>query len=198
MHKSTLLILAGGLTVATACKSTKKETTTVAQTQTTAPAAPAQPEKVKLEYPETKKVDQVDDYHGTVVADPYRWLEDDRSDETAEWVQQQNELTFNYLEQIPFREQIKERLTEIWNYPKYSAPFRKGKNYYFYKNDGLQNQAILYVQNSPDVNAPAEVFIDPNKLSEDGTTSLSGLSFSKDNKYVAYGTSGGGSDWNTY
>src|SRR5688572_29082692 len=149
MHKSTILLLAGGLTVAAACKTTKKETATVTQTPTAEVAAPVKPEQPKLAYPVTKKSEQVDNYHGTEVADPYRWLEDDRSEETAEWVRQQNELTFGYLEKIPFRDKIKERLTEIWNYPKYSAPFRKGKNYYFYKNDGLQNQSILYVQNSP-------------------------------------------------
>ena len=200
MHKSTILILAGGLTVAAACKSTKKETAggSVTQTPTTEIAAPAKPEMTRLNYPETKKTDQTDVYHGVTVADPYRWLEDDHSAETADWVKRQNALTFGYLEKIPMRNKIKDRLTQIWNYPKYSAPFRKGNKYYFYKNNGLQNQSILYVQNSPEATNTAEVFLDPNKLSDDGTTSLSGLSFSKDNKYVAYGTSGGGSDWNTY
>src|SRR5690606_16098521 len=134
-------------------------------------------------------------YFGTRVADPYRWLEDQYSEETAKWVEAQNQVTFGYLEKIPFRDKIKDRLTQLWNYEKMGAPFKKGNHYYFFKNDGLQNQAVLYRQTS--LNGEPEVFIDPNKLSEDGTTSLSGFKFSKNNKYLAYGTSGGGSDWNT-
>lgn len=145
-------------------------------------------------YPETKKVDQVDEYFGTQVEDPYRWLEDDRSPETEEWVKAQNKVTFNYLEQIPFREKIKNRLTELWNYETRGTPFKKGDKYFFFKNDGLQNQAVLYMQNSLD--DEPEVLIDPNKLSEDGTIALGNISISNDAKYIAYQLSEGGSDWN--
>jgi len=147
-------------------------------------------------YPQTDKVDVVDDYFGTKVADPYRWLEDDHSPETAVWVQAQNEVTEDYLSQIPFRNQIRERLTEIWNYPRYSAPFKKGDYYYFYKNDGLQNQSVLYRQKNLD-DTP-EVFLDPNTLSDDGTVALSGVFFSNDNRYVAYAISKAGSDWTDF
>jgi prolyl oligopeptidase len=150
----------------------------------------------QFQYPETKKGDVVDDYHGTKVADPYRWLEDDHSEETKAWVTEQNKVTFGYLESIPFREKIKERFTQIFNYPKYGAPFKAGDKYYFFKNDGLQNQSVMYVKN--DINAEAKVFFDPNKLSEDGTKALSTFSFSDDGKYMAYGVSTGGSDWNEF
>jgi prolyl oligopeptidase len=150
----------------------------------------------QFHYPETKKVDVVDDYHGTMVADPYRWLEDDHSEETKAWVTEQNKVTFSYLESIPFREKIKERFTQIFNYPKYGAPFNAGNKYYFFKNDGLQNQSVMYVKN--DINAEVKVFFDPNKLSEDGTKALSTFSFSDDGKYLAYGVSTGGSDWNEF
>ncbi|MDX5346073.1 MAG: prolyl oligopeptidase family serine peptidase [Hymenobacteraceae bacterium] len=196
MKKTTLILVAGSFVAVTACKSSQTDTakqtviTETAVAETPAPAAAPE-----LDYPETKKVEQVDEYHGTSVRDPYRWLET-HTEEVDQWIQAQNKVTFNYLEQIPFREQIRERLTQIWNFPKYSAPVKKGNNYYFYKNDGLQNQSVLYVQKS--LEAEPEVFLDPNKFSEDGTTSLTTLSFSNDNKYVAYGTSGGGSDWNTF
>ena len=150
----------------------------------------------QFQYPETKKVDVVDDYHGTKVADPYRWLEDDHSEETKAWVTEQNKVTFSYLESIPFRDKIKERFTQIFNYPKYGAPIKAGDRYYFFKNDGLQNQSVMYVKN--DINAEAKVFFDPNKLSEDGTKALSTFSFSDDGKYLAYGVSTGGSDWNEF
>jgi prolyl oligopeptidase len=150
----------------------------------------------QFQYPETKKGDVVDDYHGTKVADPYRWLEDDHSEETKAWVTEQNKVTFGYLESIPFREKIKERFTQIFNYPKYGAPFKAGEKYYFFKNDGLQNQSVMYVKD--DINAEAKVFFDPNKLSEDGTKALSTFSFSDDGKYLAYGVSTGGSDWNEF
>ncbi|NWF49780.1 MAG: S9 family peptidase [Ignavibacteriaceae bacterium] len=150
----------------------------------------------QLKYPETKKVDVVDDYHGTKVADPYRWLEDDNSEETKQWVAEQNKITFDYFEKIPFREKVKERFTRLFNYPKYSAPFRAGEKYYFFKNDGLQNQSVMYVKNELD--GEANVFIDPNKFSEDGTQSLSNFNFSKDGKYFAYGISTGGSDWDEF
>ncbi len=147
----------------------------------------------KMTYPETKKVDTVDVYFNTEVADPYRWLEDDTSAETAEWVKAQNEITQSYLDQIPQRKTLKKRLIQLMNYEKIGTPFKKGGRYFFYKNDGLQNQSILYVQNSLD-DEPA-VFLDPNKLSDDGTIALSGISFSKDAKYVAYTVSQSGSDW---
>jgi len=150
----------------------------------------------QIKYPETKKVSVVDDYHGVKVADPYRWLEDDNSEETKAWVNEQNRVTFDYLDKIPFRNKIKERFTEILNYPKYGAPFKAGEKYYFFKNDGLQNQSVLYVKNNLD--ADEEVFLDPNKFSEDGTKSLTTLSFSDNGKYLVYGVSSGGSDWNEF
>ncbi len=146
-----------------------------------------------IKYPESKKVDVIDDYHGTKISDPYRWLEDDNSPETKAWVQAQNKVTQDYLATIPFRKDVKKRLEELWNYPKASAPFKKGKYYYFYKNDGLQNQSVLYRATTPD--GPGEVFIDPNKLSDNGTAALGNLSFSKDGKYVAYLIAKAGSDW---
>lgn len=152
-------------------------------------------EEPNLNYPQTATVDTVDVYFGTEVPDPYRWLEDDNSMETAQWVKAQNEVTNSYLTNIGFRNQIKERLTELENYEKISAPFKRGDYYYFYKNDGLQNQSILYRYKNFD--DEPEIFIDPNSFSEDGTTALGGLSFSNDNKYVAYNISEGGSDWRT-
>jgi len=147
----------------------------------------------KLNYPETKKVDTVTDYFGTEVKDPYRWLEDDRSEETENWVKRQNEVTFDYLENIPYRNKLKERLTKLWDYEKLSAPFTEGGKIYFFKNDGLQNQSVLYRRESEE--AEAKVFLDPNKFSEDGTTSLAAMSFSEDGKKLAYAISEGGSDW---
>ena len=147
----------------------------------------------KIEYPKTKTVDQVDDYHGVKVADPYRWLEDDNSAETKAWVTAQNKVTFDYLNTIPEREMLKKRLTELWDYEKYSAPFKEGGKYFYYKNDGLQNQSVLYVTDSP--KAEGKVLLDPNKLSTDGTVALSGMSISDDGKIMAYGVSESGSDW---
>ncbi|RAJ83535.1 prolyl oligopeptidase [Chitinophaga dinghuensis] len=147
----------------------------------------------EIKYPETKKIDVTDDYHGTKIADPYRWLEDDNSPETKAWVDAQNKVTQDYLSKISFRNDVKIRLEELLNYPKTSAPFKKGKYYYFYKNDGLQNQSVLYRCTTP--GGPAEVFIDPNKLSAAGTTALGALSFSKDGKYAAYLIAKAGSDW---
>ena len=146
----------------------------------------------KLQYPMTVRGNITDEYFGNVVADPYRWLEDDRSAETEAWVKAQNEVTFEYLEQIPYRDQIKERLAELWNYEKIGAPFKEGKYTYFYKNDGLQNQYVVY---RSDEQGNTEVFLDPNTFSEDGTTSLAGLSFSRDGSLAAYSISEGGSDW---
>ncbi len=147
----------------------------------------------KLQYPHAKKVDQVDTYFGVKVADPYRWLEDENSPATKEWVEAENKVTFAYLEKIPFRQQLRERLEKLFDYPKYSAPFKKGEYFFFSKNDGLQNQSVLYRQKGLD--GKPEVVLDPNTFSEDGTTRLSSFSLSKDGKYAAYGISRGGSDW---
>src|SRR5690606_26540207 len=134
----------------------------------------------------------VDTYFGEQIQDPYRWLEDDRSAETEAWIKAQNEVTFGYLHKIPFRNQIKERMEKIWNYEKVSAPFKEGKYTYYSKNDGLQNQSVLYRK---DESGKEEIFLDPNTFSKDGTTSLGGLSFTKDGSLAAYAISEGGSDW---
>ena len=147
----------------------------------------------KIVYPETAKVDTVDVYFGTQVPDPYRWLENDTSAATAAWVAAENQVTNDYLSKIPFREQLLKRLTDLANYEKIGTPFKKHAKYYFYKNDGLQNQSVLYVQDTLD--GEPRVFLDPNKLSDDGTVALTGLSFSKDGKYAAYTISRSGSDW---
>ncbi len=152
--------------------------------------------KIPVSYPETEKLNHHDDYHGTDVLDAYRWLEDDESAETSAWVESQNKVTFGYLDQIPFREKFRQRMEDLWNYPKYSSPFKRGDNYYFYKNNGLQNQSVLYTMKELDGD-PVE-FLDPNKFSEDGTASLTTFSVSKDGKWAAYGVSEGGSDWNEY
>jgi prolyl oligopeptidase len=146
----------------------------------------------KIVYPTTPKGSQVDTYFDTKVEDPYRWLEDDRSPETADWVKKQNEVTYAYLEKIPYRNAIKERIEKLWNYEKISAPFVEGKFTYFYKNNGLQNQSVLYRK---DTWGKEEVFLDPNTFSKDGSTSLGGINFSKDGSLVAYSISEGGSDW---
>ncbi|NOZ33808.1 MAG: S9 family peptidase [Chlorobi bacterium] len=148
----------------------------------------------RLNYPETRKDTVVDNYFGTKVADPYRWLEDDNSAETKAWVDSQNKVTFNYLHKIPFRQKIIDRLTEILNYERYSTPFKKAGKYFYFKNNGLQNQSVMYMQDS--LNAEPKIILDPNKLSEDGTVALSGLGISKDGKYLAYSVARGGSDWN--
>lgn len=145
-----------------------------------------------VEYPETKQVAHTDIYHGEEVSDPYHWLEDDMADDTKDWVERQNEVTFSYLEKIPFREAIEERLEKLWNYEKYSAPTNHGDYTYFSKNDGLQNQYVVYRQKGE---GKPEVFLDPNTFSKDGTTSLAGLSFTKDGSLAAYAISEGGSDW---
>ena len=146
----------------------------------------------KIHYPETRKDSVVDNYFGTDVPDPYRWLEDDRSEETKAWVEAENKVTFDYLSKIPFREGFRKRLEEIWNYEKLGTPFIRGDYTYYYRNDGLQNQSVLYRK---DKEGKEEVFLDPNTFSEDGTTSLGGVSFSKDGSLVAYSISEGGSDW---
>jgi len=150
-------------------------------------------QQAKLTYPATRKVDTVDTYFGTKIADPYRWLEDDKSSETGEWVKAQNAVTNDYLSKIPFRDKIKERLTKIWNFEKVTAPFKKGKNYFFYKNNGIQNQSVLYVQEG--LNGTPKILLDPNTLAKDGTASLGGLAISKDSKYIAYTINRAGSDW---
>jgi len=174
MKKSLLLLL--GVILFSSCK---EETNT--------------PEPIVVNYPETKQVDTANTYFGTDVKDPYRWLEDDMSDETADWVASQNQVTFGYLDNIPYRKELKERLEEIWNYEKLTSPFKEGDYTYYYKNDGLQNQYVVYRKES--VDDAGEVFLDPNTFSEDGTISLSGLSFSKSGKIAAYSISEGGSDW---
>jgi prolyl oligopeptidase len=146
-----------------------------------------------LRYPAARKVDQTDDYHGTKVTDPYRWLEDDRSEETERWVKAENELTFSYLDKIPYRAQVMKRLEELYNYPKYAQPFRRDKLYFFAKNDGLQNQNVFYVQTG--LEGTPEVLLDPNKFSADGTSRLHALTVSKDGQYCAYAVSAGGADW---
>lgn len=147
-----------------------------------------------LTYPETEKTATVDTYFGTEVSDPYRWLEDDKSEETAAWVKEENKVTFDYLSTIPFRNKIKERMEKLWNYEKISAPFKEGDYTYFYKNNGLQNQSVLY---RTDKSGKEELFLDPNTFSKDATTSLDGVSFSKDGSKVAYSISKAGSDWRT-
>ncbi|HQW18234.1 MAG: S9 family peptidase [Bacteroidia bacterium] len=149
----------------------------------------------KLTYPVTAKSDQIDDYFGVKVSDPYRWLENDTAEDVKKWVTEENKVTFGYLEKIPFRNKIKERLTDIFNYPKYSNPFRAGEYYFFSKNDGLQNQSVIYYQKGLD--GKPEVFLDPNTMSSDGTAAVSLLGFSKDKKYVAYAINQSGSDWQT-
>lgn len=151
------------------------------------------PQQKKLVYPETAKVDTVDVYFGTQVPDPYRWLENDTTAATAAWVEAQNQVTNDYLAQIPFREPLLKRLTDLANYEKIGAPFKKNGKYYFYKNDGLQNQSVLYVQDA--LNGEPRVFLDPNKLSDDGTVALTGVSFSNQGQYAAYTISRSGSDW---
>lgn len=172
MKKSAILIIVAVTTLA--C-----ETTT-------------QKQRITVNYPITKKADSADTYFGTEVKDPYRWLEDDRSIETEAWVKEQNKVTFGYLKKIPFREALKNRLEKLWNYEKLGAPFKEGNYTYFYKNDGLQNQYVIYRQKDRD---EPEVFLDPNTFSEDGTTSLAGLSFTKDGSLATYLISEAGSDW---
>ncbi len=148
--------------------------------------------KTALVYPETAKVDTVDEYFGYQVPDPYRWLEDDNSQETASWVTAQNEVTFDYLEQIPFREKIKSRLEELWDYEKIYAPTKHGDFYYYYRNNGLQNQNVLFRRSEE---GEEEVFLDPNNFSDDGTVSMAQTSFTTDGSMLAFMISEGGSDW---
>lgn len=149
--------------------------------------------QTKLTYPATKMVDQKDNYNGTEIADPYRWLEIDTAADVEEWVQAQNAVTFDYLSKIPFRQQIEERYTELFNYAKYGVPFRAGDYFFFPKNDGLQNQAVWYVQKGLD--GKPEVFLDANKMAKDGSISISPIGTSQDDKYFTYSKSVAGSDW---
>src|SRR5690349_3125000 len=142
--------------------------------------------------PVARHDDTVENYHGTLVADPYRWLEDPTAADTLEWVEAQNAITEDYLASIPARTLLCERMTALWNYPKYSAPFRKGKYYFYVKNDGLQNQAVVYYQER--LQGPSCVVIDPNTLSEDGTTALVTQAYSRDGSLLVYGLSVHGSD----
>jgi prolyl oligopeptidase len=148
---------------------------------------------LSLVYPQAAKVEHVDDYHGTLVADPYRWLEDPDSEATKAWVEAENQITFAYLEAIPARERIKVRLTQLWDYEKYGVPFKKGERYFYFKNDGLQNQSVFYTLTT--LEGEPTVLLDPNTLSEDGTVALAGLSISEDGKFLAYSLSSSGSDW---
>ena len=156
-------------------------------------AALAQNDSAPLAYPKAKTVDQIDDYHGVKVADPYRWLEDTDSAETHDWVEAENKLTFNYLDQIPYRSAIRERMTKLWNYERFTVPSQQGGRYFFEHNDGLQNQNVLLVADS--LNAQPRVLLDPNTLSADGTIALSGTAVTDDGKLLAYGTAASGSDW---
>jgi prolyl oligopeptidase len=174
MRLNKIILLAGMAVLAIACSEKKTEI-------------------ANMNYPETRKVDTVDTYFGAQVSDPYRWLENDTTKETGDWVKAQNEVTFGFLSKIPYRETVKKRLEEIFNYERLSAPFREGDYFYFYKNDGLQNQSVLYRKKGE--SAVAEVFLDPNKFKEDGTISLAGISFSKDGSLAAYRISTGGADW---
>ena len=151
-------------------------------------------QKITVKYPATKKVDTVNNYFGTKIADPYRWLENDTSKATAEWVKAENAVTFDYLSKIPFREKIRERLTKIWNYPKYGVPFKEGPYYFFFKNNGLQNQSVLYYRKG--LEDTAKILLDPNKLATDGTLALSTMQVSHDGKYLAFSIAKSGSDWN--
>ena len=150
---------------------------------------------INVEYPKTSQVDTVDDYFGVQVKDPYRWLEDDRSKETEAWVNTQNKTTFDYLSNVPYRKELKERLEKLWNYEKIGSPFKEGDYTYFYKNNGLQNQYVIYRYKTGDAPSTAEIFLDPNTFKEDGTISLGGTSFSKSGRLLVYSISEGGSDW---
>ena len=149
--------------------------------------------KQRFHYPPTAKIEHFDDYHGTTVADPYRWLEDANSADTHAWVEAQNAVTFDYLRHLPARDGIKQRLTQLWDYEKYGVPFKEGGRYFYSKNTGLQNQSVIYT--TPTLaDKPAEL-LDPNKLSVDGTVSLSSYHISDDGRYMAYGLNTSGSDW---
>ena len=149
-----------------------------------------------MKYPESPRIDHVDLLHGVEVPDPYRWLEELDSEQTQAWVAAQNELTFGYLGQIPARERIRQRISELWNFEKWSVPVKRGGRYFYTRNDGLQNQGVLYWQTSLD--DEPRLLLDPNALSEDGTMALTGFSVSEDGRLLAYGLSGAGSDWQAW
>ncbi|HJU65849.1 MAG TPA: prolyl oligopeptidase family serine peptidase [Gemmatimonadaceae bacterium] len=159
-------------------------------------AAQSSPPATPIRYPVTATVDQVDNYHGTSVDDPYRWLEDTDSPRTKSWIQAQNEVTFGYLGSIPERERIEARLTELWNYPKYGIPFKRGRDYFYFENTGLQNQSVLYVQRT--LRGRPRVLLDPNKLSTDGTVALTTIDVTDNGEYMGYGISASGSDWQEF
>ncbi|MEM9003800.1 MAG: prolyl oligopeptidase family serine peptidase [Cyanobacteria bacterium P01_F01_bin.86] len=150
-------------------------------------------EPFRFVYPESRQSGQIDTYHGLAVADPYRWLEDPYSEESRAWIEAQNTVTTGYLAELSGRDRLQERLTELWNYERYGTPFKRGNQYFFYKNDGLQNQSVLYT--SPSLEAEPRILLDPNTLSEDGTIALGGIAISEDGAYLAYGLSSSGSDW---
>ena len=154
---------------------------------------PSKTEATKLNYPASRRSEQIDDYHGTPVADPYRWLEELDSPETKQWVENQNKVTFGFLEQISQRQKIKERLTELWNYERFGLPLKRGNRYFYTRNDGLQNQSVLYVADSLD--GEPRLFLDPNRLSADGTVALAGWEASDDGSKIAYAIAAAGSDW---
>ncbi|HFE65743.1 MAG TPA: S9 family peptidase, partial [Chloroflexi bacterium] len=151
--------------------------------------------KQSFTYPPARQDDVVDNYHGTAVPDPYRWLEDPDSAETRAWAAAQNELTQSFISQLPVRPRLEKRLTALWDYPKYTPPVQRNGRLFFQKNDGLQNQAVLYWQDGPD--AAPQVLLDPNTFSEDGTVALMGQSYSDDGRLLAYSLSESGSDWQT-
>ena len=187
MKKLPVLAVAGLLA---ACSGESPEAVKKADAADSASAVKT--EVANIQYPQTRKDSVVDTYFGTEIADPYRWLEDDRSEETGAWVKAQNEVTFSYLDQIPYRDSLRQRLEQLWNYEKVGSPFKEGEYTYFYRNDGLQNQYVVWRKKG---DGEAEVFLDPNTFSEDGTTSLASLEFSKDGSIAAYSISEGGSDW---
>ena len=153
-------------------------------------------QSVPVTYPEARRSDQVDDYHGTQVADPYRWLEDTDSAETHAWVEAENKLTFNYLDQLPYRQSIHDRINKLWNYERFTVPGQFGGRYFYQHNTGLQQQNVLLVAES--LNAEPRVLLDPNTLSSDGTVALAGEAISDDGKLMAYGLATSGSDWNEW
>jgi prolyl oligopeptidase len=179
MIKHTSIIALSSLIVMASCKNNPSETVETPE---------------KLVYPKTEKVNQVDDYFGTKIEDPYRWLENDTAENTKHWVEEQRKVTEGYLSKIPFRQKLGKRIEELMNFPKYGSPFKVGEYTFFYKNDGLQNQSILYFQKG---NEAPKVFLDPNTLSKDGTAAMNLMGFSNDNKYVAYAINQSGSDWET-
>lgn len=194
MTRYLIIILAVFISACDLAKVPEKGTDQAVQTVNEKP--PMTFDAIPVTYPKTRKdTSIIDDYHGVKVADPYRWLEDDNSSETKQWVLTQNQSTFSYLDKIPFRDKIETRLRELWNYERYSTPFKEGGKYYYFKNDGLQNQSILYVQDS--IQSKPKIALNPNQFSNDGTSALGGISFNDKGNLLAYQVSEGGSDWHT-